>query len=472
LETTYIPRIRAVSSEDVRRVAGTYLRPSNCTLSLVLPAEQESLNYRELAYSFERRDMHRVEKPLSRPAERRSLTNGLKVIVEENHASETVGIALVFKGGLWAERSKPGIANLLCEVLTRGTLTRSREELTQEIDRLGITLEASPDRDLIILKVACASRVFPEAFRLLSEIAFEPSFERNEVEKARSLILDRIESLKDDPYEFAGHELRQLIYGPSVYSKHELGTAKSVASVKIADLKEFHWRSCSPANAVMSIVGDIDQEVAFQLARNVLGSLPSGGEFEYDRLEVPDLRESSELRIKRDQSQVILEMGFMGPSVLDEDYVRLKPAVAVLGNRLFYKYVYDEPIAYRMWVWISPLAGPSAIRFETGVAREDFDTAHAGVKGAVEDLIDNGFSEEELELAKSDIIQSFILAHETNLKRSHARAKYEVLGLGFDYLERYPGLIGDVSLDSALEAARIYMSKDSQVVVITGRLEE
>ena len=472
LETTYIPRIRAVSTADIRRVVARYLKPSNCTLSLVRSSGAEAIGYRDVAYSFDRHDPLESEKPPARPATRRSLTNGLRVIVEEDHASETAGVTLLFRGGLWAERSKLGIANLVAEVLPRGTLYKSREEVTSTIDKLGISLETSADQDFITLKVACASRVFPEAFRLVHEIAFEPSFEKYEVEKARSLILERISSLKDDSYEFAENEFKRLIYGSSVYSGHKLGTSESVTSMKVADLKEFHWRTFTPANAVLCIVGDVNQQEVFQLAESILGGMPSGSEFEFERGNVPGVREASELRIKRNQAQVILEMGFMGPAVTEADYINLKPAVSVLSSRLFYKYVYDEPITYRMWVWTSPLAGPSPIRFETGVALKDFETSYTGIKTAVRDFVESGFSEEEFEHAKADIIQSFLLAHETNLKRSSAMAMYEGLGLGFDYLQRYPKLIEAVTKDIALRTAQEYMDLESQIVVITGQLEE
>jgi zinc protease len=262
------------------------------------------------------------------------------------------------------------------------------------------------------------------------------------------------------------------MYGNSVYSKHVLGTQKSVSSIKIADLKEFHWRTFSPSNAVLCIAGDVSQQGAFQMARSVLGDIPSGSEFDYSGLEVSSPPEASELRVKREQSQTILEMGFLGPSVLDEDYIKLKPAVSVLSRRLFYKYVYEQPIAYRMWLWISPFAGPSAIRFETGVAREDFETAYTGIKSAVAEFIEGGFTEDEFELAKSNIVQSFILNHEDNMKRSAAMARYEAIGLGFDYLKKYTELIQAVTMDAALETAREYFKVGSEVVVITGKFEE
>ena len=106
----------------------------------------------------------------------------------------------------------------------------------------------------------CLTAVRKEAekgLELLEEILVNPRFDEKEIEKVREQILSEIKNFWDDPRRFSSLLVSQEIYKGHPYGKNVLGTEESIKKITKKDLIQFHKKYITPADARLSIVGDI-----------------------------------------------------------------------------------------------------------------------------------------------------------------------------------------------------------------------
>ena len=104
------------------------------------------------------------------------------------------------------------------------------------------------------------SQHFEEAFNLLTEVIRQPSFDKEEMEKRRRLILASIRQQEDDLGRLVFKLFRKTLYEKHPYRMDTLGTLDSIQRLTQKDLKEYYQRIVVPENMVLTVVGDVDRK--------------------------------------------------------------------------------------------------------------------------------------------------------------------------------------------------------------------
>jgi zinc protease len=171
--------------------------------------------------------------------------------------------------------------------------------------------------------------------------------------------------------------------------------------------------------------------------------------------------------LDRKREQATLDLGLVTVAATDPDWLPLQIAARHLGNELFFRYVYEQGVSYRMWTFLRSGRGPRPLVLETGVTPKNFPAVHAGLVAAVTSLVQNGLTPDEVAKAKRDLENRYLLARETYEDRARSLAGYELLGLGHDWEDRLPerlAAIGPAEVKQAL-ARRVDPGKLTLVVV-------
>ena len=206
-----------------------------------------------------------------KPAER-TLANGLRVIVIENHATPLVGAQLMVKNGGEVDPAElSGVADLTAELLTKGTKTRTAPQIAQEIEALGgvITSAAGWDASRASVNVI-ASKTEP-AMTILADVVRNPVFAEEEIERLRQQYLDSLSVGMNSPGQLASWVASRVVFGDSSYGHPVSGTPESIPRIKREDITSLHTTYYRPDNAVLVIGGDIKSADAFKLAEKLFG---------------------------------------------------------------------------------------------------------------------------------------------------------------------------------------------------------
>jgi len=370
------------------------------------------------------------------------------------------------------KKEEAGLSNFTARMLLQGTENLSASEFAEKIDELGAKFEATGEADYSRLGLLTLKENFEQSFNLFTEAFWHPSFAPLEIEKLKREVVAEIRSIGDRSYELTNRIFYENLYQKHPYQRSKLGTIESVSNFEREEVLKFYQRAYVPSNLVLAIVGDIDPDTIIQKIGETWGE---------KRGAVSPLRGVNQEKrglpqkvkvIKREQEQITFNLGMLGVSAKDPDYLPLKLLLRILGNRLFYKYVYEEGIAYRMWTYSPTRLYPSPIVFEMGVSSQNFVKAKEGILEEIWRMKVSHLLKEELSVAKQDLIGRFYLGLQTNSELAKELALEETLGLGYEFAEKFSSLVQGVTLAQVEEAARKYLDETRYTLVIVGDLKE
>jgi zinc protease len=206
-----------------------------------------------------------------KPVER-TLKNGLRVIVIENHNTPLVGAQLMLKnGGEVDPASLSGVADMTAELLTKGTKTRTAPQIAQEIEALGGEISSGAGWDAARASVNVISSKTEPAMAILADVIRNPVFTDEEIERLRQQYLDSLSVGMNSPGTLASWVASRVVFGDTAYGHPVSGTTESLSRIKRGDVVALHTTYYRPDNAILVIGGDIKAADAFALSEKLFG---------------------------------------------------------------------------------------------------------------------------------------------------------------------------------------------------------
>lgn len=199
------------------------------------------------------------------------LKNGLTVAVVEKHSSPIVTVQLLVRAGAGAEGiEKAGLANITADMLTKGTKTRTAEQIAEQMEFLGSSINTGAGWNNSSVSMTVTADKLDQAMAIMSDVVLNPIFKQEELDLLKSQSLDELQSAMTQPAFLAN-------YVGSVYALKEHpagGTAASLGAMSRDDIAGFYARSYSPEQSVLIFSGDISSSAATSLAERLFGRWP------------------------------------------------------------------------------------------------------------------------------------------------------------------------------------------------------
>jgi predicted Zn-dependent peptidase len=403
------------------------------------------------------------------------LKNGITLIVIENPTTDIIAGRIFCRnaGSLWETTSQAGIFHLLASVMSKGTRNLSSLEIAEKVESIGAALGTDTSSDYFLVSIKTITEDFPEILALASEILRYPSFPESEIELEKKITLQNILSQKEQPFNLAFTQLREMIYGKHPYGFSVLGTENTVNNITLDDLKKCHHRHFTPDNLVISLAGNINLASSIELVENIFG------DWQNDSRETQPLKpyhlssRSNFSKIEQDNQQSIIMMGYLAPEITHEDYPILKLLTTYLGNglssRLFVELREKRGLAYDVSAFYPTRLDKSQFVVYMGTASQNTEIGQEGLYNEIKRLREQKLSIEELEVAKSKLLGQYALGKQTNAEFAQIFGWYETLGLGIEYDDIFPQLIANVALEDIQRVANQYLQDNSLCISIVGK---
>jgi zinc protease len=419
--------------------------------------------------------------------ERFVLPNGLVVLSQPNPTSPAISISLRVAAGACLETPETtGLANFCGGMLKRGTTRRSKQEIGEVLDFTGSHLGSSAGRHTAGIGAKSRSADFEQMMELVAECALTPSFPTAEVERMRGNLLTAIREDEDDTRQVAMDGLRQLVYAPEhPYSWHLIGTEETTGRHHRDDLVAFHARYFRPNASALVVVGAVDPDQVRMAAERYFSSWPADtdegpGQASGVIAALPEIPDASppprtvrEVSIMPGKVQADIALGHPGLRRADADYYAVAIMNMILGRfamggRLGHSVREEQGMAYYTFSTFDASFGPGPFVVRAGVHPDNVEAAIDSIIVELQRISTETVSEKELDDATSALVRSLPRALETNEGLASTLHTIEQFDLGLDYLQKYPGLIGEITVDDVLAAARDHIHLGHFGVSIAG----
>jgi zinc protease len=213
---------------------------------------------------------------IPQPVEK-TLANGLRVIVVGKHDVPLVSARLMVKTGAERDPSQlAGVAQFTASLLTKGTKTRSAEEIARGVEALGATIESDAAFDESWVNVSVMSPNLGKALDYVSDVTRNPSFKADEIERLRQQAIDALRVSMQQPLSLARFVAARVVYVESPYGHNVGGTVESLGKIQRDAIVNFHNQYYRPENSVLVVAGDVRADDVFAFAEKLFGTWKSG----------------------------------------------------------------------------------------------------------------------------------------------------------------------------------------------------
>jgi zinc protease len=409
------------------------------------------------------------------PAIARAQTaSGLELNTVPLHQLPIVTIKLVVRGGSASDPADmPGVAHLTATMLKEGTWKKSSAKLAEAVDFLGAQLGVGSGHDTLVIHFQALAEHFDTALELVAEIALQPSFAQDELDKLKKRELARLSLQSQDPHFLATRELRKALYGEHPYADVDT-TAAVVRRVKRQDLIRWHRRAFTPGNSFLVVTGDVTPERVKAGAERAFSAWSGKVSAPLAPVVPPTATQRKVVIVDRPESvQSMIYYGNLALARGDKDFIPLTVANQVLGgsasSRLFMDLREKRSLTYGAYsdvdelVQIAPFAASAAVRTEVTADAIAAFTEH------LERITKEKVGEAELADAKRYLTDRFPLRIETSAKIASLVVELRQFGLPDDYWDNFRSMIEGVTPEAALAAAQRYIRPTQSTLVVVGK---
>jgi zinc protease len=470
-EKEYMRRVALLQNEDIQKVLTKYFKGHQLSISILAPDEKtEFFKNLSLKSIVEKGGLDGTSVEKKSSIFKSVLDNGIRLIVKENPFLPIVTIQVSFLGGVrFEEEPQNGINHFMAVMVTKGTRNQSSLEIAKKVERMAGSLNGFSGYNSFGLTFTFLSEHFEEAFHLLTEVIRQPSFDKEEMERRRRLILASIQQQEDELARLVFKLFRKTLYEKHPYRMDTLGTLDSIQRLTQKDLKEYYQRLVIPENMVLTVVGDVDQKQVVLAVKKGLG------DFKREPLLTPSISQEPPLQKKRQAEMVKVKeqahfvLGFLGVSFHHPDSYALTVLGAALsgqGGRLFRELRDKESLAYALDFMAQPNLDPGFIGVYMGTHPNKLETAIEAVLRELKKVRDEGLTEGEVDRAKKYLIGNFEIGLQTNGVQANQMSLDELYGLGFDHYQKYPQEIQKVTQEDVNRVAKKYFNLETYAIAI------
>lgn len=197
------------------------------------------------------------------------LRNGLKVAVVEKRSVPIATVSLLFPGGASLELiEKAGLADMTASMLTKGTRTRTAEQIAAQMEFLGASINSGASWNSSGVTINVTSDKLDKAMAIMADVVLNPTFPKSELDLLRSQAIDGLTFNLTQP-----GFLTSYVASVHSYDEHPSGgTLKSLNSINRPDVATFYKDNFHPSNAVLIVAGDVTSARVTTLAARLFAA--------------------------------------------------------------------------------------------------------------------------------------------------------------------------------------------------------
>ena len=496
----YRDRVEAVSVDDVVRVAEKYFVPSNRTIGLFIPDAEpqraeipDAPNVKSLVANYKGKEAIAVGEEFDpSPANIDSRTNmgeassGMEyaMLRKENRGDAVVAMLTLRYGTPESLKGKNAAAQFAARMMDKGTASMSRQEIQDKLNELEARVNVYGGLSSATVRIETTNKNLPAVVDIVADMMKEPAFSQEEFDKLKEEELSSLEEGLSDPQSLASEKFSQLL---SPYDKDDVRYSRTmqeqiddVNALTLDEVKAFYNDYYGTEEGTFTVVGDFDEALIKSKVEGHFGEWESGAK--YERISYPFVEtKPGDENINTPDKANSLFLAGMQLQVNDshEDYAALMIGNYMLGggflnSRLATRIRQEEGLSYGVGSWFNGSSLDDSGNFGAYAISAPENTAkvQAAFRDELMKVLEEGFSADELEAAKTGWLQS------QNVNRSQDRSLMGTLNsnmrLDRDMMwsQALEDKISSLSVEDINNAFKKHIHPDKLVYVKAGDFEK
>lgn len=400
------------------------------------------------------------------------LPNGLTIVAEEMRHTHSVWMGIFTKVGSRYEPARlSGISHFLEHMYFKGTQRRTAKQVSEAIEGVGGSLNASTSYDATVYFAKVANIHFHHAVDTLSDMLLHSLFDAREVEKERRVIIEEINMSLDQPGDWVHQLLDETLWGNQPLGRDIAGTAETVSEITRDALLLYKERYYTFSNTVISVAGNLPSEVMVEAWSKAFEHYTPGTPQRPQPTFPPKPGPRVGLLTKATE-QANFCLGLPAVSYSDPDRRPLQVLNSILGgsmsSRLFQEIREERGLAYSVYSDIAEYDDAGKWVIYAGVEVGKIKDAISAVLGELRKVRDEGITDEELQRVKEQTKGGMLLGLETTGAVASRNGSHILRYGKIIPVEQVVAEIEAVTREDVLRVANRLIRPDALVLAVIG----
>lgn len=401
------------------------------------------------------------------------MSNGLTVLVVENHKLPKITATLTIDNPPFAEGSKVGVSTLTSGLMGNGTSKVSKDKYLEEIEFYGADVNMHINGGY----VSAITKYFPRVLELMAQGAIDPLFTQEELDKQRNQLIEGLKADEKSVATIANKVQKVLTYGKH-HPYGEFMTEESLKNISLADIKSHYANFFSPNNAYLIITGDITLKDAKKLVEKHFKPWKKGNS---PKIEYPDPKDVQYTQINfidvphASQTEIALK-NVHKLQMSDKDYFAVLLANQILGGGgegyLFLNLRETHGWTYGAYSSIRPTRYVGDFTASASVRTQATDSAVVEFLKEIKRIRTEKVSAEDLANAKAKYVGNFVM----QMEKPQTVARYALNTLLYKlpdtFYQNFIASVNAVTAEDIQRVAQKYFSLDNSRIVVVGKGSE
>jgi zinc protease len=498
-----IARYENVTEEDVMRVYRQYLKGKPSVIMSIVPPGQSAMVAKEDTWTRYERTLPDYESISAEDLEFRRVTddfdrsvippsgdnpsvilpdiwhaeldNGIEVLGAINSETPTAAIQLRIEAGQRSESlDKLGLAAMTAAMLNESTTESTNEELSNELQKLGSTVQFTAGNDNSILTIRSLSENLDATLEIAAERLLQPKFDQDDFDRVKAQTLQAIRQSKTQPATTAATVYQYLLYGKdNSFSYLNIGTEESVSELTLDDVMAFYADHYSPKVASIVAVSDNAQDALIQklsvfeswdgseVATVALSEFPEIGETKIYLVDKPGAAQS-EIRI--------------GKRALTYDatgeYYRANLMNFTLGgafnSRINLNLREEKGYSYGAFSGFNGTRDYGSFTAQAAVRTDSTADSIVQFENEIRNYAESGMTEPELAFTRKSIGQRDARSFETPGQKLGFLSQILVYDLDDDFVDEQNEILDAIGSEELSQLAAEQLSMENMIIVVVG----
>ncbi|MCA6069660.1 MAG: insulinase family protein [Endomicrobium sp.] len=387
--------------------------------------------------------------------------NGLTSILINDKNSLVASVAVFVRVGSIDENPlQAGLSHFVEHLMFKGSKNYPGDLMTRNVENMGGCINAMTSKEFTMYHIDIQQDGVEESVKMLADAVCNPLFPQSEIDMERKVVIEEIQRHLDTPNSVLCEKFYETLYMESALKNSVIGLAQVITNVSRDEICDYYKTHYVPAKMIVVVSGNFDELKIKKLLNETFGkfakqSIPIEPMLTEKTHKGKDIVEYGKVAVGH------MLTGFLGPDVNVDDIYVTALAASVLGggkSSRLYKALYDDKhLVYSIGSSYLMTKGAGVMYISSIFDPKNLVAIKDEIKKQIEDIINNGISEEELSRAKLAIKTSWTFSHERPCDIAEINGFWQLMG-NFKFIDEYISKMEKMTVEDVINFFKKYYS--------------
>ena len=403
------------------------------------------------------------------------LKNGVRIISEELDHLKSVSLGLwVNVGSRDEERPENGISHFIEHMTFKGTRDRSSLQIAKDLDAIGGLSNAFTGKENTCFHARILGKHFGLLSDILSDIFLNSTFDPDDMERERQVILQEISMVEDSPSDNIHELFNGLFWLDQPMGMSTLGTGETVSAIKKENILKYINKFYVPERIIVAAAGNVDHKSMVANFEPLFESMPDGGK-PYPERSALSSNAGVSIHFK-DMEQVHICLGGEAVSQASDERFAYAILNTILGgnmsSRLFQEIREKRGLAYSVYSFVSSYTDSGLLGVYVATDSRNVNSALEAIQAEIKKISKGELPDSDLVAAKDHLIDGVYLASESTDNRMMRIAKNEFIFERYIDYDELVSNLENVTVDQVVEVAGNIFQENKVSLATLGPFKE